>query len=69
MVRKFKTMHHNTPQGGPVAGGMADAQAASVFLEGVVQYPVQAVLDVPVAAHQVGHLCVVEVQLVLKHFA
>ena len=35
-----------------VAGGMAGAQAAAVFLEGVVQHPVQAVLDAPVAAHQ-----------------
>ncbi len=47
----MQKVQDNAPQGGPVAGGMAGAQAASVFLEGVVQYSVQAVLDVPVAAY------------------
>ena len=46
MVRKFKAMRR-----------MAGAQAAAVFLEGVVQHQVQAVLDPPVTAHQVSHAC------------
>jgi hypothetical protein len=44
MVRKCKAMR-----------GMARAQAAAVFLEGVVQHPVQTVLNAPAPAYQVGY--------------
>ena len=40
-VRKFNAMHRR----------------AAWKVSSVVQYPVQAVLDAPVAAHQVGHAC------------
>ena len=54
-LQEGKNVQGDAPQGRHVAGGMAGAQAAAVLLEGVVQHPVQAVLDAPVPAHQVGH--------------
>src|SRR5208337_5236240 len=48
---RAQEIHRHVPDGGHVVRAMTGAQTREVLMEGDIQYPMQAVLDVPVAAY------------------